>query len=56
MVVKFLQPMGGTITWGTEEVSRAEIMGASIWGTNAVSGVINVTTKPAESTQVTLFV
>jgi iron complex outermembrane receptor protein len=54
-----LQPMGGTITWGTEEVplailGRAEIIrgpGASIWGTNAVSGVINVTTKPAESTQ-----
>ena len=54
-----LQPMGGTITWGTEEVplailDRAEIIrgpGASIWGTNAVSGVINVTTKPAESTQ-----
>ena len=54
-----LQPMGGTITWGTEEVplailDRAEIIrgpGASIWGTNAVSGVINVTTKHAESTQ-----
>jgi iron complex outermembrane receptor protein len=54
-----LQPMGGTITWGTEEVplailDRAEIIrgpGASIWGTNAVSGVINVTTKSAESTQ-----
>lgn len=54
-----LQPMGGTITWGTEEVplailDRAEIIrgpGASIWGTNAVSGVINVTTKKAESTQ-----
>ena len=35
-------------------IDRAEIIrgpGASIWGTNAVSGVINVTTKPAESTQ-----
>ena len=35
-------------------MDRAEIIrgpGASIWGTNAVSGVINVTTKPAESTQ-----
>ena len=48
----------GTITWGTEEVplailDRAEIIrgpGASIWGTNAVSD-INVTSKPAESTQ-----
>ena len=35
-------------------LDRAEIIrgpGASIWGTNAVSGVINVTTKSAESTQ-----
>ena len=54
-----LQPMGGTITWGSEEVplailEQAEIIrgpGASIWGTNAVSGVINVTTKPASATQ-----
>ena len=53
-----LQPMGGTITWGTEEVplailDRAEIIrgpGASIWGTNAVSGVINVTTNSASAT------
>ena len=43
-----LQMMGGTINWTTEGVplailDRVEIIrgpGASIWGTNAVSGVI----------------
>ena len=54
-----LQRMGGTINWTTEDVplailDRVEIIrgpGASIWGTNAVSGVINVVTKHAASTQ-----
>ena len=54
-----LQMMGGTINWTTEDVplailDRVEIIrgpGASIWGTNAVSGVINVLTKHAARTQ-----
>ncbi len=54
-----LQLMGGTINWTSEDVplailDRVEIIrgpGASIWGTNAVSGVINVVTKHAASTQ-----
>ena len=54
-----LQPMGGTINWTTEDVplailDRVEIIrgpGASIWGTNAVSGVINVVTKHTAATQ-----
>ena len=54
-----LQLMGGTINWTTEDVplailDRVEIIrgpGASIWGTNAVSGVINAVTKHAAATQ-----
>jgi iron complex outermembrane receptor protein len=54
-----LQLMGGTINWTTEDVplailDRIEIIrgpGASIWGTNAVSGVVNVVTKHAAQTQ-----
>jgi iron complex outermembrane receptor protein len=54
-----LQRMGGTINWTTEDVplailDRVEIIrgaGASIWGTNAVSGVVNVVTKHAAATQ-----
>ena len=54
-----LQHMGGTINWTTEDVplsilDRVEIIrgaGASIWGTNAVSGVVNVVTKHAAATQ-----
>ena len=54
-----LQHMGGTINWTTEDVplailDRVEIIrgaGASIWGTNAVSGVVNVVTKHAALTQ-----
>jgi iron complex outermembrane receptor protein len=54
-----LQLMGGTINWTTEDVplailDRVEIIrgpGASIWGTNAVSGVVNVLTKHAAATQ-----
>ena len=54
-----LQRMGGTINWTTEDLplailDRVEIIrgpGASIWGTNAVSGVVNVVTKHAASTQ-----
>ena len=54
-----LQLMGGTINWTTEDLplailDRVEIIrgpGASIWGTNAVSGVVNVVTKHAAATQ-----
>ncbi len=54
-----LQIMGGTINWTKEDVplailDRVEIIrgpGASIWGTNSVSGVVNVVTKHAASTQ-----
>jgi outer membrane receptor for ferrienterochelin and colicin len=54
-----LQRMGGTINWTTEDVplailDRVEIIrgaGASIWGTNAVSGVVNIVTKHAAATQ-----
>lgn len=54
-----LQRMGGTINWTTEDIplsilDRVEVIrgaGASIWGTNAVSGVVNVVTKHASSTQ-----
>ena len=54
-----LQRMGGTINWTTEDLplailDRVEIIrgpGASIWGTNAVSGVVNVVTKHSASTQ-----
>jgi outer membrane receptor protein involved in Fe transport len=54
-----LQLMGGTINWTTEDVplailDRVEIIrgpGASIWGTNAVSGVVNIVTKHSAQTQ-----
>jgi iron complex outermembrane receptor protein len=54
-----LQIMGGTVNATGEGVpleilDRVEIIrgpGASIWGTNAVSGVYNVVTKSAAATQ-----
>ena len=54
-----LQIMGGTINWTTEDVplailDRVEIIrgpGASIWGTNSFSGVVNVVTKHAAQPQ-----
>ena len=54
-----LQLMGGTINWTTEDVplailDRVEIIrgpGASLWGTNAVSGVVNIVTKHSAQTQ-----
>ena len=54
-----LQIMGGTVNATGEDVpleilDRVEIIrgpGASIWGTNAVSGVYNIVTKSAAATQ-----
>ncbi|MFZ0256039.1 MAG: TonB-dependent receptor plug domain-containing protein, partial [Gammaproteobacteria bacterium] len=37
-----------------EDIERLEVIrgpGASLWGTNAVNGVINIITKPAQATQ-----
>ncbi|MGQ9369203.1 TonB-dependent receptor plug domain-containing protein [Azospirillum sp. A39] len=52
-------PLFSGILWereGTflEDVDRIEVVrgpGASLWGANAVNGVINIVTKPAERTQ-----
>lgn len=41
-----------------EDISQIEIIrgpGATLWGSNAVNGIINVRTKPAEETQGGLF-
>jgi len=41
-----------------EDVERIEVIsgpGATLWGTNAVNGVINIITRPAQDTQGTLF-
>jgi len=41
-----------------EDVDRIEVIrgpGATLWGANAVNGVINIITKPAKSTQSALF-
>ncbi len=42
-----------------EDVERIEVVsgpGSTLWGLNAVNGVINITTKPASATQGTLLV
>ena len=54
-----LDPVFSSVNWYVNEVpldllDRIEIIkgpGATIWGTNAVNGVINVVTKPAVATQ-----
>ncbi len=54
-----LDPVFSSVKWYVNEVpldllDRIEIIkgpGATIWGTNAVNGVINVVTKPAVATQ-----
>ncbi len=41
-----------------EDIDRIEVIrgpGASLWGANAVNGVINIITKPAQATQGTLL-
>jgi iron complex outermembrane recepter protein len=52
-------PMRSEVNWDTqdvlmEDVERIEVIrgpGASLWGANAVNGVINIITKPTQSTQ-----
>ncbi len=43
-----------TVDYPLEDIERIEVIrgpGASVWGANAVNGVINVITKPAQDTQ-----
>jgi iron complex outermembrane recepter protein len=43
-----------TVDYPLEDIDRIEVIrgpGASIWGANAVNGVINIITRPAEETQ-----
>jgi iron complex outermembrane receptor protein len=55
-------PLFGGVFWDVqdvmlEDVERIEVIsgpGGTVWGVNAVNGVINVTTKPAARTQGTL--
>ncbi len=52
-------PTNGGVTWDTqdvplEDIERIEVIrgpGATVWGANAVNGVINVITKQAKDTQ-----
>jgi len=56
-------PVYSTVYWDTvdyplEDIERIEIIrgpGASIWGANAVNGIINIITKSAKDTQGGLF-
>ncbi len=55
-------PVYGTVLWEDQDLALADIErievirgpGATLWGTNAVNGVINVITKKAEDTPGTL--
>lgn len=57
-------PINAGVYWDTvdyplEDVERIEVIrgpGASVWGANAVNGIINIITKPAGDTQGTLLV
>ncbi len=52
-------PISSGVYWDTmdyplEDIERIEIIrgpGASVWGANAVNGIINIITKPAKETQ-----
>ncbi len=52
-------PLFGGVYWDSvvyplEDIERIEVIrgpGASVWGANAVNGVINIITKPAKETQ-----
>jgi iron complex outermembrane receptor protein len=56
------QPTSGGVYWDTqdvplEDIERIEVIrgpGATVWGANAVNGVINIITKQAKDTQGTL--
>jgi iron complex outermembrane receptor protein len=56
-------PLSSGVYWDAvdyplEDIERIEIIrgpGASVWGANAVNGVINIITRPAADTQGTLF-
>jgi iron complex outermembrane recepter protein len=56
-------PLFGGVYWDSqdvvlEDIERIEVIrgpGGSLWGANAVNGIINIITKPAESTQGTLL-
>src|SRR5260221_4075284 len=57
-------PLFGGVNWDTQDVpleniERIEVIrgpGATLWGANAVNGVINITTKKASDTQGALVV
>lgn len=43
-----------TVDYALEDIERIEVIrgpGASVWGANAVNGIINIITKPAQETQ-----
>ncbi len=52
-------PINGGVYWDTvdyplEDIERIEVIrgpGGSVWGANAVNGIINIITKPAKDTQ-----
>ncbi len=46
------------VDYPLEDIERIEVIrgpGASVWGANAVNGIINIVTKPARDTQETLL-
>jgi len=56
-------PLFGGVYWDSqnvalEDIDRIEVIrgpGGSLWGANAVNGIVNIITKPAEATQGTLL-
>ena len=59
-----LDPLSSGVNWDVqnvliEDIDRIEVVrgpGASLWGANAVNGIVNVITKPASATQGALVV